>query len=161
MVDAGRGPNWLHVEYGNTPWLPDIVAVFAERAVFEGSQATLRDGATQIDSLGAPTCARRRQAMPVERRLSELLRKRNLANGPLEISRPDEVRMGNILQVQQAVPGPSFDLHGDGSLAYRLTLAPGVYLGRRWHEARLRERGPRPVAQSRAAPDTLSPMARP
>ncbi|MFT6775067.1 MAG: hypothetical protein ACJA1L_002785 [Paracoccaceae bacterium] len=42
-VDAGLGPIGLHVENGNTPRRPDIVAFYARRAAFEGSQAMICD----------------------------------------------------------------------------------------------------------------------
>ncbi|WP_109468627.1 TauD/TfdA family dioxygenase [Albibacillus kandeliae] len=124
MVDAGLGPIGLHVENGNTPRCPDIVSFFAERAAFEGSQTTICDGAALYDAMSERDKARWSQAMTVERRLPELLWKRYLANEHPALSNPEEVRMEHILQFQQAVPGQTFDLHDDGSLTYRLTVAP-------------------------------------
>ena len=124
MVDAGLGPIGLHVENGNTPRCPDIVAFFSQRAAFEGSQTTICDGARLFDSFDDALKARWSQPMTVERRLPELLWKRYLANEHPAISQPEEVTMEHVLQFQQAVPGQSFDLHDDGSLTYRLTVAP-------------------------------------
>ncbi|AUH62867.1 TauD/TfdA family dioxygenase [Paracoccus zhejiangensis] len=124
MVDAGLGPIGLHIENGNTPRCPDIVAFYAERAAFEGSQTTICDGVQVWDRFDPARKARWSQKMTVERTLPELLWKRYLANEHPAISRPEEVTMQHVLDFQQAVPGQGFDLHPDGSLTYRLTLDP-------------------------------------
>jgi hypothetical protein len=124
MVDAGLGPIGLHIENGNTPRSPDIVAFFAERAAFEGSQTTICDGARLFASFDAAQQARWSQPMTVERKLPEALWKRYLANEHPAISQPEEVTMEHVLQFQHAVPGQSFDLHENGDMTYRLTVAP-------------------------------------
>ncbi len=124
MVDAGLGPIGLHIENGNTPRCPDIVCFFAERAAFERSQTTICDGVRVWDRFDPARKARWNQPMTVERVLPELLWKRYLANEHPAISSPDEVTMEHVLQFQQAVPGQAFELHDDGSLTYRLTVAP-------------------------------------
>lgn len=124
MVDAGLGPIGLHIENGNTPRCPDLVAFFAERAAFEGSQTTICDGIALYDSLPEADKLRWAQPMTVERRLPELLWKRYLANEHPALSRPEDVRMEHVLDFQRAVPGQSFELHEDGSLTYRLEVMP-------------------------------------
>jgi alpha-ketoglutarate-dependent taurine dioxygenase len=124
MVDAGLGAIGLHVENGNTPRCPDIVAFFSERAAFEGSQTTICDGAALWDAFDPPARARWSQKMTVERVLPEILWKRYLANEYPAISTPEEVTLEHVLQFQQAVPGQDFDLRDDGSILYRLTLDP-------------------------------------
>jgi hypothetical protein len=124
MVDAGLGPIGLHIENGNTPRCPEVVAFFAERAAFEGSQTTLCDGTALYDALDDRLQRRWSQPMTVERRLPEQLWKRYLASEHPALTHPDEVRMEHVLQFQQTIPGQSFDLHDDGSLTYRLTVAP-------------------------------------
>lgn len=90
MVDAGLGPIGLHTENGNTPRCPDIVAFFAERAAFEGSQTTICDSARLFDAFDADLRSRWSQPMTVERKLPELLWKRYLANEHHAISSPKE-----------------------------------------------------------------------
>ena len=124
MVDAGLGPIGLHIENGNTPRSPDVVAFFAERAAFEGSQTTICDGAQFYADMDDELQRRWSSPMTVERLLPEPRWKRYLANEHPAISHPDEVRMEHILQFQQAIPGQSFELHDDGSLTYRLTVEP-------------------------------------
>ncbi|PNK59626.1 TauD/TfdA family dioxygenase [Psychrobacter sp. FDAARGOS_221] len=43
-VDAGTHPVGLHIENGNTPLPPDVVAFFSELSASKGSQTTLCDG---------------------------------------------------------------------------------------------------------------------
>ena len=47
-VDAGLGPIGLHIENGNTPICPDIVAFYSTKAAFEGSQTTICDGRRRV-----------------------------------------------------------------------------------------------------------------
>ena len=123
-VDAGRGPIGLHVENGNTPRCPDIVAFFARRGAFEGSQTTVCDGQRLYDSFGDTLRRRWSQPMTVIRTLPERLWKSYLAHEHPAISHPDEVRMEHVLEFARAVPGQDFTLNEDGSMLYALTLDP-------------------------------------
>jgi len=62
--------------------------------------------------------------MTVQRTLSEVLWKRYLADEHPAISTPEEVTYEHIKQFKAAVPGQDFTLNDDGSLDYRLTVAP-------------------------------------
>lgn len=123
-VDAGLGPIGLHIENGNTPVCPDIVTFFAARAAFEGSQTTICDGQDVWNGMSAAQKKRWEQPMTVSRRLPGALWKRYLANEHPALSSPDEVTEEHILQFKAAVPNQDFELHGDGSLTYLLTLQP-------------------------------------
>ncbi len=123
-VDAGLGPIGLHIENGNTPVCPDIVAFFSVRAAFEGSQTTICDGRDVWATMSAAQQARWDQPMTVSRRLPEALWKRYLANEHPAISRPEDVTEVHILQFKAAIPNQDFELHGDGSLTYHITLSP-------------------------------------
>lgn len=124
MVDAGLGPIGLHIENGNTPVCPDIVAFYSPRAAFEGSQTTICDGREVFARFDDSRRARWSQHLTVRRRLPEMLWKRYLANEHPAISRPEEVREQHILDFQAAIPDQSFELLTDGSLDYGLRLAP-------------------------------------
>ncbi len=123
-VDAGLGPIGLHIENGNTPVCPDIVAFHSARAAFEGSQTTICDGRDVWAAMSPALKARWQQPMTVTRRLPEELWKRYLANEHPAISRPEEVTMEHVLQFKAAIPGQDFELHEDGSLTYHLTVQP-------------------------------------
>lgn len=124
MVDAGLGPIGLHIENGNTPVCPDIVAFYSARAAFEGSQTTICDGRAVFAAFDDTRRKRWLQKITVKRRLPEVLWKRYLANEHPAISRPEEVTEEHILQFQAAIPNQSFTMHPDGSLDYALQLAP-------------------------------------
>lgn len=123
-VDAGLGPIGLHIENGNTPVCPDVVAFYSARAAFEGSQTTVCDGRDVWAAMDSGQQKRWSQPMKVSRRLPEQLWKRYLANEHPAISSPDEVKQVHILQFKAAIPNQGFDLHDDGSLTYHLTLQP-------------------------------------
>lgn len=123
-VDAGLGPIGLHIENGNTPVCPDIVAFYCTRAAFEGSQTTICDGREVFARFDAAQKSRWSQPMTVKRTLPEALWKRYLANEHPAISHPDEVREEHILQFKAAIPGQDFAMRDDGGIDYMLTVSP-------------------------------------
>lgn len=123
-VDAGLGPIGLHIENGNTPVCPDIVAFYCTRAAFEGSQTTICDGREVFARFDDAQKARWSQKMKVKRNLPEALWKRYLANEHPAISRPEEVTDEHIQQFKATIPGQDFALRADGSIDYELTVAP-------------------------------------
>ncbi|MBL4750198.1 MAG: TauD/TfdA family dioxygenase [Amylibacter sp.] len=123
-VDAGLGPIGLHIENGNTPVCPDIVAFYSTKAAFEGSQTTICDGRRVYEAFDASLKQRWSQKMTVKRRLPEELWKRYLANEHPAISKPDEVTMDHILQFKAAIPNQDFTLNEDGSLDYEILVNP-------------------------------------
>jgi hypothetical protein len=92
--------------------------------VFEGSQTTICDGRAVFQALSDDQKARWSPRMTVQRTLSEVLWKRYLADEHPAISTPEEVTYEHIKQFKAAVPGQDFTLNDDGSLDYRLTVAP-------------------------------------
>lgn len=123
-VDAGLGPIGLHIENGNTPVCPDIVAFFSARAAFEGSQTTICDGRDVYEAFSHAQQERWSQRMTVTRTLPEALWKRYLANEHPAISEPEEVTHEHVLQFKAAIPDQDFTLNDDGSLEYRIRLSP-------------------------------------
>ena len=123
-VDAGLGPIGLHIENGNTPVCPDIVAFYSPRAAFEGSQTTICDGRAVFELVDDARRTRWQRPMTVQRRLPELLWKRYLANEHPAINRPEDVTEQHILDFKAAIPNQDFSLNADGSLDYRLMVLP-------------------------------------
>ncbi|SFR48661.1 TauD/TfdA family dioxygenase [Litoreibacter janthinus] len=123
-VDAGLGPIGLHIENGNTPVCPDVVAFYSTKAAFEGSQTTICDGRKLLEEFTDDQQARWSQRMKVQRTLPEQLWKRYLANEHPAISRPEEVTHEHILQFKAAIPDQDFSLNDDGSLEYSLKVSP-------------------------------------
>ncbi len=123
-VDAGLGPIGLHIENGNTPVCPDVVAFYSTKAAFEGSQTTICDGRKMFEAFDGALKKRWSQKMTVKRCLPEELWKRYLANEHPAVSSPDEVTMEHILQFKAAIPNQDFTMNEDGSLIYELQLYP-------------------------------------
>lgn len=123
-VDAGLGPIGLHIENGNTPICPDIVAFYSTKAAFEGSQTTICDGRRVFEAFSDTQKDRWSQRMTVTRTLPEALWKRYLANEHPAISEPEEVTHEHILQFKASVPDQDFTLNDDGSLEYRIKVSP-------------------------------------
>lgn len=123
-VDAGLGPIGLHIENGNTPVCPDIVAFYSTKAAFEGSQTTICDGRRVFEAFSDAQKARWSQRMTVTRTLPEVLWKRYLSNEHPAISEPEQVTHEHILQFKAAIPDQDFTLNDDGSLEYRIKLSP-------------------------------------
>lgn len=123
-VDAGTDAIGLHVENGNTPRIPQLVAFYCAQAARTGSQTTVCDGAKLLDALDASTKRRLQQPLKVTRTLSEPLWKAYLANEhPAQIDASD-VKEEHLWQMIQAIPGQSAHLNSDGSLDYTVTVAP-------------------------------------
>jgi len=123
-VDAGLGPIGLHIENGNTPVCPDVVAFYCTKAAFEGSQTTICDGREVFQEFDDAQKFRWSQKMKVKRTLPEELWKRYLANEHPAISEPEEVTHEHVLQFKAAIPNQDFKLNEDGSIDYELTIAP-------------------------------------
>ncbi|MEO9576213.1 MAG: TauD/TfdA family dioxygenase [Tateyamaria sp.] len=123
-VDAGLGPIGLHIENGNTPVCPDIVAFYSTKAAFEGSQTTICDGRDVLAAFSEAQKERWSQPMLVTRTLPEALWKRYLANEHPAISEPEEVTQEHILQFKASIPDQDFTLNMDGSLEYRIKVSP-------------------------------------
>lgn len=123
-VDAGTGHIGLHIENGNTPVCPDIVAFFSPVAAFEGSQTTVCDGRAVYEAMDDSQKERWCRPMTVERHLPEALWKRYLANEHPAISRPEEVTSRHVEEFRAAIPNQDFDLLEDGGINYRLTVSP-------------------------------------
>lgn len=123
-VDAGLGPIGLHIENGNTPICPDVVAFYCTRAAFEGSQTTICDGRAVFEKFDPAQKERWTQPMTVKRNLPEALWKRYLANEHPAISDPSEVTEEHIMQFKAAIPGQDFAPRADGSIDYMLNVVP-------------------------------------
>ncbi len=123
-VDAGLAAIGLHIENGNTPRCPDLVAFYARTAAFEGSQTTICDGHEILEAMPADLRQRWSQKMTVSRRLPEELWKRYLVNEHPALSDPKQITQEHILQFKAVTPGQDYEMHEDGSMTYHLTLDP-------------------------------------
>ena len=123
-VDAGTAAIGLHVENGNTPNVPELMAFFCRTAARSGSRTTLCDGAALLADMDDTMRARYSQTLSVTRTLPEPLWKGYLANEHPLLADASEVTAAHLEQMLAAFPGQRGELHADGSLTYALELSP-------------------------------------
>ncbi len=121
MVDSGTGPIGLHIENGNTPLPPDIVAFHCVRAATEGSETTVCDGRELWQQLPTHLQALFSKAITVRRTLDSSIWKRYVASA-LGRSDHEYVEAHDLHYFLNQVPGQTGVLHKDGSLDYTLTV---------------------------------------
>lgn len=119
-VDAGSAAVGLHIENGNTPMPPDLVAFFSSRAAGRGSQTTVCDGVEVWRAM--PVALRKRFAQPftMTRRLEQAIWRRYVgtAFGMAE-SAVDVIDLNRFMA---AIPGQSYQQLDDGAIAYALQI---------------------------------------
>lgn len=79
-VNAGTDAVGLHIENGNTPFPPDVVAFYSKKSAAYGSQTTLCDGHQIFNKLSSELRSLLSQKMTVSRRLPEKVWKQYLVN---------------------------------------------------------------------------------
>ena len=72
-VDAGTHAIGLHIENGNTPMPPDIIAFFSELSAKKGSQTTICDGHAVYQALSPELKATFSQPMRISRYLPQVI----------------------------------------------------------------------------------------
>lgn len=122
-VDAGTEAVGLHIENGNTPLPPDIVAFFSKRSATMGSQTTVCDGAELLENLPKHLFECFQQPIKVARKLPEVYWKRYVASALKidDIANIDESHLEVILQTTANQTGK---LNPDRTLSYTLTITP-------------------------------------
>ncbi len=123
-VDAGTAAIGLHVENGNTPRVPELIAFYCRRAAREGSATTLCDGTALLDDLPGELRARLDVPLTVTRTLPEQLWKAYLAAEHPLLTDASEVRPEHLEQMLAAMPGQRAQLLDDGSLLYTVAIQP-------------------------------------
>lgn len=121
-VDAGKVAVGLHIENGNTPLPPDIVAFYSQKSAVIGSQTTVCDGALLWQSLPKHLKNIFNQQITVSRTLPEHLWKRYVATA-LSMSE-DQVEDKHLTIFLKQVSNQAGQLNEMGELHYQLTINP-------------------------------------
>lgn len=122
-VDAGQAAVGLHIENGNTPLPPDIVAFYSDLSAAHGAETTFCDGALVYRDLPRNLRERFNQPITVTRFLPRPMWQRYVATA-LGKADPDSVSLQQLQQFVDALPGQAFTPAQDGGIEYTLTLAP-------------------------------------
>lgn len=121
MVDSGTAPIGLHIENGNTPLPPDIVAFHCVKAAKEGSETTVCDGMELWQYLPPHLQSLFGKPITVRRTLDASIWKRYVASA-LRRSGHELVTAKDLHGFLKQVPGQQGVLRKDGSLDYTLTV---------------------------------------
>lgn len=122
-VDAGNGAVGLHIENGNTPLPPDIVAFHSELSASRGAQTTWCDGALVCRSLPRELRAVFSQPITVTRYLPKWAWQRYVANA-FGIGEPEAVTHEQLQQFVDAVPRQKISPAEQEGVQYSLTFDP-------------------------------------
>lgn len=113
LVDAGTDAIGLHIENGNTPFLPDCLWFFCEIAAKEGSQTTYCDGKSVWESLSEKSRdIFKNKKIKYQRNISEKMWQKYLS---AELGL-DTVTVEHLMMVENRVPGLSVKLNDDQSI---------------------------------------------
>ena len=122
-VDAGTDAVGLHIENGNTPLPPAIVAFYCEQAARSGAQTTVCDGAKLFEAMPNRLKELFSKPVTVRRHLPRAIWQQYVATavgyGDITLVTEEEL---NFFMSQ--LPGQSGELAPDGTLDYALTIDP-------------------------------------
>lgn len=121
-VDAGTVPVGLHIENGNTPMPPDVIAFYSEKSARLGSQTTLCDGAEVFRSLSPELKKALSKKLTVSRYLPEVMWKRYVATA-LKLD-TDAVGKRELNQFIHSLRCQKAEMLDDGGINYHLRFNP-------------------------------------
>jgi len=120
-VDAGSDAVGLHIENGNTPLPPDIVAFFSQKSAPTGAQTTVCDGTAVLRSLPAAIRDRLSQPYTMTRYLPKAIWQRYIAQA-WHLADEEAVSTADLDTFIASIPGQSYSPRADGGIDYTLTL---------------------------------------
>lgn len=120
-VDAGSDSVGLHIENGNTPLPPDIVAFFSVKSASSGAQTTICDGCAIVRAL--PNSIRERLASPytMTRYLPKSIWQSYIAKAR-GIEDQTRITVSDLDTFIASISGQQYSKRADGGIDYTLTL---------------------------------------
>lgn len=125
-VDAGTDAVGLHIENGNTPLPPDLVAFFSQKSALTGSQTTVCDGAELYQHLSTELKALFAEPIVVSRTLPSKLWRKYVVDQHPGVDRIEQVTEQHLADLNALATGQRAELHNDDSLTYHLTINPCI-----------------------------------
>lgn len=122
-VDSGRSAIGLHIENGNTPLVPEIVAFYAQKAALKVSETTFCDGIELLNALPQKLLKQFSQTMTVSRSISRASWQAYVAHA-LNIADAETVSDNDLKQFLQQNPMLQGVLGENGDLQYSLRFSP-------------------------------------
>jgi alpha-ketoglutarate-dependent taurine dioxygenase len=127
-VDAGKDPVGLHIENGNTPFPPNLVAFYSAKSAKQGSQTTVCDGAELFHNMSAELQQAWQQTVTVSRRLPSHLWRQYVVNQHPDVScvtKVTEKHLADFIAINKHQRGT---INADDSLDYELDIQPCLLL---------------------------------
>jgi alpha-ketoglutarate-dependent taurine dioxygenase len=123
-VDAGKDPVGLHIENGNTPFPPNLVAFYSAKSAKQGSQTTLCDGAMLYKNMPENMQHAWQQTVTVSRRLPSQLWRQYVVNQHPKVSCMKEVTQAHLADFIAINKHQRGTVNSDDSLDYELDIQP-------------------------------------
>lgn len=123
-VDSGTAAIGLHIENGNTPFVPEVVAFYCASSARVGSETTVCDGHALYQALSPEMRHLFSQTLMVSRTLPAPLWKRYAVNEHPDLQTEADVKEEHLEQILAFAPNLQGRLNQDGSLAYELQVQP-------------------------------------
>jgi len=125
-VNAGTDAVGLHIENGNTPLPPDLIAFYSKKSAMSGSQTTVCDGVNLYQHMSDELKALFSQPITVSRTLPSKLWRQYVAEQHPKINKASEVTQGHLNDLNALVPNQKAEIHQDDSLTYHLPISPCI-----------------------------------
>lgn len=125
-VNAGTAAVGLHIENGNTPLPPDLVAFYSAKSAISGSQTTVCDGAEIYQHMSNELKALFEKPITVSRTLPSALWRQYVADQHPEISTAAEVNEQHLQDLNALAPNQQATLNSNDSLTYHLAINPCI-----------------------------------
>ena len=119
-VDAGTAAVGLHIENGNTPLPPDVVAFYSRRAS-PGANTTLCDGVELLNALPVSLKNQFQKPYTMTRYLPKIVWQRYVASA-LNIQEPESVTAAHLDHFMTLRPGQRYQKAADEGIDYCLTI---------------------------------------
>jgi alpha-ketoglutarate-dependent taurine dioxygenase len=123
-VNAGVDPVGLHIENGNTPFPPNLVAFYSAKSAKKGSQTTLCDGVELFQNMPVKLQQAWQQTVTVSRRLPSHLWRQYVVNQHPDVnsvSNVTEKHLADFIAINKHQRGT---INADDSLDYELDITP-------------------------------------
>lgn len=125
-VNAGTAAIGLHIENGNTPLPPDLVAFYSEKSAATGSQTTVCDGADIYNNMSEKLRLIFADSITVSRTLPSILWRQYVADQHPAISNINDVNESHLDDLNTLADNQKAILNSDGSLTYHLSVNPCI-----------------------------------
>jgi len=122
-VNAGTAAVGLHIENGNTPIPPDLIAFYSKKSALKGSQTTVCDGASVYQHMNDKLKSLFQQPISVSRTLPSALWRKYVADQHPEITDINQVEQRHLQDLNALAPNQKAVLNDDDdSLSYHLSI---------------------------------------